>query len=78
MHLLCTYQNVSMERQRREEEIKSRSSKKAPEADQSILNRVGSLLILIYSLSLNVVCPFKMSSSTFCGYDTKHATAIDI
>lgn len=30
-----------MERQRREEEQKSRSSKKALEAEQSILNRVG-------------------------------------
>jgi hypothetical protein len=29
-----------MDRQRREEEQKNRSSKKAPEAEQSILNRV--------------------------------------
>lgn len=31
-----------MERQRREEELKGRSSKKGFDAEQSILNRVGS------------------------------------
>ena len=33
-----------MERQRREEELKNRSSKKGHEAEQAILNRVGSFL----------------------------------
>lgn len=40
-----------MDRQRREEELKGRSSKKANEAEQSILNRVCyALKILLYLL----------------------------
>jgi len=31
---------IRMDRQRREEELKNRPSKKAPDAEQSILNRV--------------------------------------
>lgn len=44
-----------MERQRREEELKTRSSKKGQEAEQGILNRVGdpfSLMLFGYELYL--------------------------
>ena len=37
-----------MERQRREEELKGRSSKKAVDAEQSILNRVWEYLFLFF------------------------------
>lgn len=40
-----------MERQRREEEVKSRSSRKGLDAEQSILNRVGSLSALTVLLT---------------------------
>lgn len=40
-----------MERQRREEELKTRSSKKGQEAEQSILNRVCFLFCLFNYIS---------------------------
>lgn len=39
---------LRMERQRREEELKNRSSKKGHEAEQAILNRVGCLSSNVY------------------------------
>lgn len=43
-----------MERQRREEEQKSRTSRKGNEAEQSILNRVSGLYYSLLSLSKGV------------------------
>lgn len=49
---ICSDDSSRMDRQRREEELKGRSSKKAHEAEQSILNRVYYVFkILLYFLS---------------------------
>lgn len=52
---ICFDDSSRMDRQRREEELKGRSSKKAHEAEQSILNRVYyAFKILLYFLSFTL------------------------
>lgn len=53
-----------MDRQRREDELKGRSSKKGSEAEQSILNRVMSYGTCVLYLRMEVVFLFLCMSTT--------------
>lgn len=55
IHIVVSFDHSSrMDRQRREEELKGRSSKKAHEAEQSMLNRVCN----VFFVTLSFLSPF--------------------